>query len=108
MRGYVATGGKINRPQQLKRLEKFVKWAEEHYSLTGLEQIGKKHVIDFWKANRKPGNEKAGRTADGYWSILCEFWKVLNRTGEPPRPKANRESSQNLSSQLQNDHYPHQ
>lgn len=88
MRGYVAGGGKSNRPQQLKRLEKFVKWAEEKYSLTGLEQIGKKHVIDYWKADRKAIKKMADRTAEGYWSILCEFWKALNRSGDPPRPRA--------------------
>jgi hypothetical protein len=51
--------------------------------LTGLDQIGKRHVIDFWKAHR----HLADSTAYAYWLALRELWGWLSREGEPPRPR---------------------
>ena len=62
---YVAHGGKSNRRQQVDRLVIAVSWMQVNFRVTGLEQIGKRQVIGFWKAqgNRiyprrwRPSNE---------------------------------------------------
>jgi len=81
---YVRHGGKQNRRQQVDRIATAVDWIQEKHRLTGLEQIGKRQVIDFWKAHR----DLAPRTAYSYWLGFCELWNWIGRTGEPPRPRA--------------------
>lgn len=79
---YCAHGGKINRRQQVDRMETTVNWIQAQFRLTGLEQIGKQHVIAFWKANRK----MASGTADGYWRAIKLLWELLGRAEEVPHP----------------------
>lgn len=50
---YVAHGGKRNRRQQVDRLVILANWIQAHFRVTGLEQIGKRQVIGFWKAPRQ-------------------------------------------------------
>ena len=75
--GYVRHGAKANRRQQLGRALAVVEWVAARERLTGLDQIGKRHVIDFWKAHR----HLADSTAYAYW---LELWGWLGREGEPP------------------------
>lgn len=79
---YVRHGGKRNRRQQMKRLAAFLTWIQSRERVTGLDQVGKRHVIQFWKAHR----ELARRTRYGYWLAIRELWGWLERPGEPPRP----------------------
>ena len=81
--GYVRHGAKANRRQQLGRAVAVVEWVAARERLTGLDQIGKRHVVDFWKAHR----HLAGSTAYAYWLALRELWRWLGREGEPPRPR---------------------
>lgn len=79
---YLRHGGKTNRRQQVERIITVVEWIQAQERLTGLEQIGRRQVIAYWKAHR----DLAERTADGYWLALRELWRWLGRPGEPPRP----------------------
>jgi len=81
--GYVRHGSKANRRQQVGRLVVMVEWITTRDRLTGLDQIGKRHVIDFWKAHR----HLADRTAYAYWLALRELWVWLDRQGKPPKPR---------------------
>lgn len=81
--GYVRHGSKANRRQQVSRMVAVVEWIASRERLTGLDQIGKRQVIDFWKAHRT----MADSTAYAYWLALRELWGFLNRNGEPPRPR---------------------
>lgn len=80
---YAAHGGKTNRRQQIARIIIVASWIQDNFSLTRLEQIGKRQIIEFWKAHRgmAPG------TAYGYWLALQELWRWLGRGGVPPAPR---------------------
>lgn len=81
--GYVRHGSKANRRQQVGRMVAVVEWIASRERLTGLDQIGKGQVINFWKAHRN----MADSTAYAYWLALRELWGFLKRKGEPPRPR---------------------
>ena len=87
--GYVRHGAKANRKQQLGRVVAVVEWIAARERLTGLDQIGKRHVVDFWKNHR----HLADSTAYAYWLALRELWGWLGRDGEPPRPRSQGERS---------------
>lgn len=80
---YVRHGGKQNRRQQVDRIVAAVDWIQERHRITGLEQIGKRQVIDFWKGHRN----LAPRTGYAYWLGFSDLWHWLGRPGEPPRPR---------------------
>lgn len=80
---YVRHGGKTHRRQQVERIITVAAWIGTRERLTGLDQIGKRQVIDFWKHHR----HLSPQTAYGYWLALRELWCWLQRTGEPPRPR---------------------
>jgi hypothetical protein len=82
--GYARHGAKANRRQQVGRAVAVVEWVAARERLTGLDQIGKRHVVDFWKAHR----HLADSTAYAYWLALRELWGWLGRPGEPPRPRS--------------------
>ena len=81
--GYVRHGAKANRRQQVGRAVAVVEWIAARERLTGLDQIGKRHVVDFWKAHR----HLADSTAYAYWLALRELWGWLGRDSEPPKPR---------------------
>lgn len=80
--GYVRKGGKDNRRQQRARMISFA----EHCAEMGAEslgQVGKRHVISYWKANRA----LAPRTAYNHWLAIRELWRLAGKPGDPPRPR---------------------
>ena len=81
---YVAHGGKTNRRQQVDRLVIVVDWMQAQFQLTGLAQVGKRQVIDYWKAHR----DLAPTTAYAYWLALKVLWSWLGRAEDPPIPFA--------------------
>lgn len=89
---YVAHGGKSNRRQQVDRLVIVVTWMQTHFRLTGLEQIGKRQVVAYWKAHR----DMAPATAYAYWLAIKVLWGWLGRTENPPH--ARQESPESLPS----------
>jgi hypothetical protein len=80
--GYARTGGKDNRRQQAARMRTFV----EHCTALGAKsfaQIGKQHVIRYWKAHR----ELSPATAYSHWLAIRELWRLAGKPGEPPKPR---------------------
>jgi len=82
---YVRQGGKRNRRQQVNRIIKFVHWIETQESITGLEQLGKRQVVLFWKNNR----ELSDATLYGYWLAISLLWKWIGKPNQPPEPFTN-------------------
>lgn len=79
---YVRRGAKANRRQQLGRMIKFLEFVEETERPHNLHEIGKRHVVLFWKTHRT----MADKTANGYWLSLCELWRLTEKMGTPPKP----------------------
>lgn len=70
-------GGKRARRAEVARIERFVDWCN-----CPPEQIGRKHVHLFFEEKRF-----APTTARDYFYAISKLWKMLGRSGEPPRPK---------------------
>ena len=97
---YVRSGSKENRRLQIGRIIKFVEFIEETEKLHGLQEIGKRHVIEFWKSNR----EFADKTANDYWLALCILWKLVDKAGAPPKPLIfSKQESRTIGSMNPND-----
>ncbi len=79
---YVRSGSKANRRLQVGRMIKFVGFIEQTERLHNLHEIGRRHVIQFWKSNRN----MAPKTANAYWLALCLIWQWSGKPGTPPRP----------------------
>ncbi|WP_347988393.1 helix-turn-helix transcriptional regulator [Methylomonas sp. AM2-LC] len=79
---YVRSGSKENRRLQVGRMIKFVEFIEQSEQLHNLHEVGKRHVIQFWKAHR----DMAPKTANAYWLALCVIWQWSNKPGTPPKP----------------------
>jgi hypothetical protein len=78
----VRKGSKENRRLQVGRMIKFVEFIEQTEQLHNLHEIGRRHVIQFWKANR----DMAPKTANAYWLALCVIWQWSEKPGTPPKP----------------------
>jgi hypothetical protein len=65
-----------------------VSWMQANFRVTGLEQIGKRQVIGFWKAHR----DMAPATAYAYWLAIKVLWQWLGRAEDPPSPRGNEAS----------------
>ena len=79
---YVRRGGKENRRKQVSRIIKFLRFTDSNEKITSLQRLGKRHVIEFWKANRALSD----KTANDYWLGLCELWEWIGKPDEPPKP----------------------
>jgi hypothetical protein len=79
---YVRCGSKSNRRLQVGRIIKFVESVEETERLYNLHEIGRRHVLHFWKGHR----EFAPKTANDYWLALCILWRWSGKPGSPPKP----------------------
>jgi hypothetical protein len=66
-------------------MKKVATWiAKNHPCVSSPDQIGKRHVIRFWKCHR----DMPHKTAYFYWLALRVLWtEILGRPSEPPRPR---------------------
>lgn len=79
---YVRRGGKENRRKQVSRIIKFLRFTDSNEKITSLQRLGKRHVIEFWKANR----DLSDKTANDYWLGICELWEWIGKSDAPPKP----------------------
>ena len=82
---YVRQGAKAHRRLQVGRMIKFVEFIEQTERPHNLHEIGKRHVIAFWKSHR----DLAPKTAHAYWLALCVIWEWTDKPGQPPKPLCN-------------------
>lgn len=80
MSGYLRTGSKANHQRQHKRMKEFVDYCET-VGVRSLGQIGRSHVIKFWKSHR----QLEDKTLQDYWYAFRILWKAIGQPGEPPR-----------------------
>lgn len=85
-RDYVRGGGKQNRKAQVARMTEFLDWAESNQKVYALGGLGKRHVINFWKAHR----DFSDKTAYGYWLAIRQLWVWLDKHDVPPEPYKQR------------------
>jgi hypothetical protein len=78
---YARKGGKDNRRQQRARMIAFAGFCATQ-GANSLGQIGKNHVIQYWKYNRN----LAESTAYSHWLAIRKLWELAGKTGEPPKP----------------------
>ena len=64
---------------------KLVELIEQTERPHNLHEIGKRHVIAFWKTHRN----LTPKTAHAYWLALCVIWEWADKSGEPPKPLCN-------------------
>ena len=79
---YVRSGSKANRRLQVGRMIKFVEFIEQTERVHNLHEIGRRHVLLFWKQHR----DMAPKTAHAYWLALCVIWQWSDKPGTPPKP----------------------
>lgn len=84
---YVRKGGKDNRKQQRARMLAFAAFCAKK-GILYLDQVGKNHVISYWKAHRALANS----TAYNHWCAIRDLWRLANKPGEPPKPRYNPNS----------------
>lgn len=82
-RDYVRGGGKENRKKQVSRIIEFLDWVESNQKVISLHELGKRHVIAFWRSHRDFSEE----TAYKYWLGIAKLWQWLNKHEEPPVPR---------------------
>lgn len=82
-RDYVRGGGKENRKKQVSRIIEFLDWIESNEKVISLHELGKRHVIEFWKSHRYFSEE----TAYKYWLGIAKLWQWLDKHEEPPAPR---------------------
>lgn len=80
---YAAHGAKKNRRRQIKLLQHACAWIAMTHHLNHVDQIGKRHIIDFYRHNR----DLSGSTIMAYFYAFVVLWEILGRSGEPPRPR---------------------
>jgi len=80
-RTFACKGGKANRRLQRKRMVEFAKHAQT-LGATSIHQVGKRHVIHYWKQNRTLENS----TAYNHWLAIKILWQLASKAGEPPMP----------------------
>jgi hypothetical protein len=78
---YVRKGGKDNRRQQRARMIDFADFCATQ-GVNSVGQIGKNHVIQYWKSNRN----LAESTAYSHWLAIRSLWNLAGKAGEPPKP----------------------
>lgn len=79
---YVRRGGKQNRRKQVSLIVNFLEFIDAQEGLTSLLRLGKRHVVNFWKAHR----EMPEKSAYDYWLGLCQLWSWIGKSEKPPRP----------------------
>ncbi|MBS3952401.1 MAG: helix-turn-helix domain-containing protein [Methylomicrobium sp.] len=79
---YVRRGGKQNRQKQVSLIINFLEFIDTQEGLTSLHRLGKRHVINFWKAHR----HLPEKSAYDYWLGLCQLWSWIGKSEKPPRP----------------------
>jgi len=78
---YVSQGGKANRRKQRSRMLAFAKHCAK-MGQSEIGQIGSRHVVDYWKANR----ELSDATLYHHFLAIRQLWALAGKNGEPPKP----------------------
>lgn len=70
-------GGKKSRRAEAARIERFIRWCR-----CPPDSISRHHIHLFFEEKRF-----SPTTNRDYFYAISKLWKMLGRSGEPPRPK---------------------
>ena len=79
---YARKGGKQNRRKQAKRMLALAAFAER-MGCKHLGELGKRHVIEFWKSQR----DLSKNVQYQHWLAFRHLWVLAKKPGEPPKPR---------------------
>lgn len=74
---YAAKGGKTSRRATVRRVRHFIDACQRP-----AEQIGRRQVYEFFEQQRF-----SPTTQRDYYYAIALLWRLLGRSGEPPRPR---------------------
>jgi hypothetical protein len=80
---YVRRGGKQNRKKQVSLIINFLEFTASQEKFTSIHELGRRHVINFWKSHR----DFPEKTAYDYWLGICKLWEWCGKTEKPPKPR---------------------
>jgi hypothetical protein len=79
---YVRRGGKQNRKKQVSLIINFLEFTASQDKFTSIHELGRRHVINFWKSHR----DLPEKTAYDYWLGICKLWEWIGKKEKPPKP----------------------
>ncbi|WP_299314755.1 hypothetical protein [uncultured Halomonas sp.] len=74
---YAAKGGKTSRRSTVRRARRFIAFCQRP-----AEQIGRRQVYEFFEQH-----QLSPTTQRDYYYAIALLWRLLGRSGEPPRPR---------------------
>lgn len=86
--GWITKGGKTGRREQARIMLAFASDIENS-GPTSMKQVGRAHVIQYWKANR----DLSDATLMSRWYALRQLWLIAGKAGEPPKPRLKKDAT---------------
>lgn len=83
---YLKHGHKANRQYDIQILTEACVWIARKHRLHNVRQIEPDHMVKFWQAHRQLGDHELCC----YWRGFCAFYEIMERSGEPPRPRTSQ------------------
>ncbi len=80
---YLRHGGKQNRKKRVDRLCNACMWVSDRFRINDIRQMGRRQVWEFYANN----STLSDKTLLEYFYAFKLLWCLLQRAGEPPRPK---------------------
>lgn len=84
--GWIKKGGKTGRREQVRIMIAFATDIENLGPIS-MGQVGKKQVIQYWKANR----HLSDATLMSRWYAIKHLWILAEKSGEPPKPRLSKD-----------------
>ncbi len=78
---YAAKGGKTSRRSTVRRIRTFIDFCQRPAA-----QIGRRQVHEFFEQLEQ--RHLSPTTFRDYHRAICLLWRLLGRSGEPPRPRS--------------------
>lgn len=85
---WIKKGGKTGRREQARLMLSFASDVENSCP-TSMAQVGRAHVIQYWKANR----DLSDATLMSRWYALRQLWILAKKAGEPPEPRLKKDAT---------------
>jgi len=93
---YVSRGGKQNRKKQVSLIIHFMEYTVSTDKISSIHELGRRHVINFWKSHR----DLPEKTAYDYWLGICKLWEWIGKNEKPPKPNTFPVQEKNINRNL--------
>jgi hypothetical protein len=85
---WIKKGGKTGRREQARIMLAFASDIENS-GPTSMKQVGRAHVIQYWKANK----DLSDATLMSSWYAIRQLWVIAGKAGEPPKPRLKKDAT---------------